>query len=308
MTLPASLPSITVVVPTRNRPDLLTATLAAIRAQDYAGPVTTVVVFDQSEADATLERDGPDRRVEVLVNSRTPGLAGGRNTGIDAADGEFVAFCDDDDVWHPGKLTRQVEALQSAPEAVLCTCGIRILHNGASVDRTLGRSRVTLPDLLRSRLTELHPSTFLLRRDLLLRAVGPVDEQIPGSYAEDYEFLLRIARVHEVVHVPDVLVDVLWSPRSFFASHWRTIADALTWLLERYPEFDGEPRGKARILGQIAFAHAACGDRRAAVRYATRTARVSPREPRTYLALAVACRAVSPDRVLRTLQARGRGI
>jgi len=138
--------------------------------------------------------------------------------------------------------------------------------------------------------------------------VGLVDEQIPGSYAEDYEFLLRVARVYDVVHVPEVYVDVLWHQRSYFASRWETIATALTWLLERYPEFDAEPAGKARILGQIAFAQAARGDRRAAARTAAHTVRLNPREGRAYLALAVASRAVGPDRVLATLHKRGRGI
>lgn len=302
-----STPAVSVVVPTRNRPELLRTTLAAIRAQDYAGAVHVLVVFDQSEPDTSLEDADPHRSVRVLRNVRSQGLAGGRNSGIDVCEDELVAFCDDDDVWHPGKLTAQVAALQQEPGAVLVTCGIRVLYDDRAVDRTLTRTRVGLNDLLRSRLTELHPSTFLLRR-ALLEQVGLVDEDIPGSYAEDYEFLLRIARVHDVVHVPDVLVDVLWHRKSFFSSRWETISTALQWLLERYPEFDAEPAGKARVLGQIAFAQAATGDRRAAARGAVRTARLNPREGRAYLALAVASGAVGPDRVLRELHKRGRGI
>ena len=48
---------------------------------------------------------------------------------------------------------------------------------------------------------------------------------------------------------------------SFFASRWQTINDALTYLLERVPEFRQDPAGLARIEGQIAFAHAALGQR-----------------------------------------------
>lgn len=301
-------PEVSVVVPTRSRPELLRTTLEAIRAQDYPGRVAVVVVFDQSEPDHTLEHDGDQRSVRVVTNARSTGLAGARNTGIEACGGTYVAFCDDDDRWHPGKLTAQVAALRAEPAAVLATCGIRILYDGHAVDRPLTQQRLSLRDLLRSRLSQLHPSTFLLVRDRLAGEVGLVDEQIPGSYAEDYEFLLRVARVHDVVHVPEVYVDVLWHQRSYFASRWETIATALTWLLERYPEFDAEPAGKARILGQIAFAQAARGDRRAAARTAAHTVRLNPREGRAYLALAVASRAVGPDRVLATLHKRGRGI
>lgn len=301
-------PSVSVIVPTRNRPELLQQTLEAVRAQDYVGPVEVVVVFDQSEPDGGLVAGGERRSVRVITNLRTPGLSGARNAGILAATGVLVAFCDDDDVWHPGKLSAQVQALRSEPGAVLVTCGIRIRYDGRTVDRPLMQSRVSLRELLRSRLTELHPSTFLLVREKLMERVGLVDENIPGSYAEDYEFLLRIARVHDVVNLPDVLVDVLWHHKSYFASRWDTIASALTWLLERYPEFDGEPHGKARVLGQIAFADAARGARRHAVHGALRTARLNPREGRAYLALAVASGAVGPDVVLRALHRRGRGL
>ena len=270
------------------------------------------MVFDQSEPDAALEQagehGGAPRTVRVVRNVRSPGLAGARNSGILAADGELVAFCDDDDVWHPGKLQAQARALAAEPGAVLVSCGIRVLYDGKPVDRPLDRERITLAELLRDRLTELHPSTFLLVRSRLVDEVGLVDEEIPGSYAEDYEFLLRVARVAPVVHVPRVLVDVLWHRRSYFASRWDTIATALTWLLERYPEFDTVPHGKARVLGQIAFAHAARGSRAQAARCAVRTARLNPREGRAYLALAVAGGAVAPDRVLRALHKRGRGI
>ena len=53
----------------------------AVLAQRYEGPVEVVVVFDGAAPDLTLIHHGPDRRVRVVVNSRTPGLAGARNTG-----------------------------------------------------------------------------------------------------------------------------------------------------------------------------------------------------------------------------------
>ena len=49
-----------------------------------------------------------------MTNERTPGLAGGRNSGILAGSGELVAFCDDDDEWLPTKVEKQVEALAGA--------------------------------------------------------------------------------------------------------------------------------------------------------------------------------------------------
>ena len=303
-----TLDSVSVVVPTRDRPELLRAALDAILGQDYGGPIEVVVVYDQCEPDRSLETGDPHRRVRVITNARTPGLAGGRNTGILAATGDLVAFCDDDDEWLPGKLAAQAAALAAAPQAEFASCGIRVCYDERTVDRSLAMARVTLAALLRDRLTELHPSTFLMRREAVVNGFGLVDEEIPGSYAEDYEFLLRAARRTPLVNLPTPYVLVRWHKRSYFAQRWETISTALQWLLGRYPEFATVPAGEARVAGQIAFAQAAMGRRRDAMRWARRTIARNPREPRAYLALAVASRAVTPDRVLRTLHKRGRGI
>lgn len=302
-------PAVDVVVPTRDRPELLRETIEAVLASDHPGPVRVLVVFDQAEPDLSLARPGTHRSVEVLANtSRRPGLAGARNTGLLAATAPLVAFCDDDDTWLPDKLGRQVALLAGHPDAVLATCGIEIDYAGTRSVRSLAATSVGFADLLRSRLTELHPSTFLLRRAVVVDEVGLVEEDIPGSYAEDYEFLLRIARRAPVVVVPEVGVRVRWHQKSYFSQRWATIEQALSWLLERYPEFDGEPQGHGRVLGQIAFAVAAQGRRADTGRAVRRTLRANPREPRAYLALAVGSGAVSADTVLRRLHARGKGL
>jgi glycosyltransferase involved in cell wall biosynthesis len=310
----SDLPGVDVIIPTMNRPELLGRAIAGALDQDYGGPVHVLVVYDGTEPDLSLERSAEAspgagaRSVTVLSNQRKPGLAGGRNTGIDAATAELVAFCDDDDRWLPGKLTAQVAALAAAPDAALVSCGIRINYGDHSTDRTLGDRRVTLHDLLADRLTELHPSTFLMRRDVLLGRVGLVEEDLPGSYAEDYELLLRVAKVAPVATTAVIGVEVLWGSQSYFDSRWAMIVQALTWLLDRYPEFATVPVGEARIDGQIAFASAAMGARSQGLRWATRALRRNPAEKRAYLAAAVAVGVVSPDRITRWLHARGRGI
>lgn len=301
-------PPVSVVVATRDRPELLRTTLESIRAQDYPGDLRVVLVYDRAEPETDLADPDPHRGVTVIENTRTPGLAGARNTGILAADGELVAFCDDDDLWRVGKLTAQVRALLAAPGAAFASCGIAIRYDGETLERPLRRRRIELADLLRSRLTELHSSTFVIRRSALLDGIGLVSEDIPGSYGEDYELLLRAARHAPLVNVPEVGVDVFWHRRSYFSQRWATIATALEWLLDRYPEFAGEPAGYARIAGQIAFANAARRHRRAALRWIGQALRAKWREPRAVLALAVASGALPADRVLRVLHKHGRGI
>ena len=83
-------PSVGVVIPTRDRPQLLARAIAGVVAQDYPGPVRIVVVYDRSNPDPQLCRGG-DRPLDVLPNLRRAGLAGSRNTGIVALDTELVA-------------------------------------------------------------------------------------------------------------------------------------------------------------------------------------------------------------------------
>jgi hypothetical protein len=154
---------------------------------------------------------------------------------------------------------------------------------------------------------EIAPSTILVRREAF-QEIGLIDEEIPGSYAEDYEWLLRAARVSPLVAVPAPLARIHWHDSSYFVGQWEMIIDALTYLLDRYPEFRTERVGQSRIFGQLAFASAGCGRRSEAVAWAQRALRLSPVQPRAYLALAVAAGLARADSVLRVARTFGKGI
>ena len=74
------------------------------------------MVHDREEPDPTLAAlSRPGREVVAIVNTRTGGLCGARNTGVLASRGAFVASCDDDDLWYPAKVRLQVERLLVRP-------------------------------------------------------------------------------------------------------------------------------------------------------------------------------------------------
>ena len=218
-----------------------------------------------------------------------------------------MAFCDDDDRWLPGKLARQVAELDRQRANAAIT-GIRVLYGDAVRDRVLAEPRLTHADLIRNRLTEAHPSTFLARRDFVLEHAGLVDETIPGGYGEDYDWLLRVARHGDVAVVREPLVEILWHPGSFFTRRWDTIVDALDYLLAHHPEFADDRRGLARIEGQQAFALAALGRRREGWRKLRDTLRHNPLERRALVTVPVLLGVVSAGRLLHTANRFGRGI
>lgn len=302
-----SLPDVDVVIATHNRPELLRIALDAVLTQTYAGKITCYVVFDQSEPDRSIARSEPTRDVVVVANTeRAPGLAGARNTGILAGCGEYVAFCDDDDEWLPDKVRLQIDALLRTGEPT-AVCGIVIVYADHESVRVPHPSQLTLEELVRNRVMEAHPSTVTVRRDILLSDIGLVDEEIPGSYGEDFDWIIRAAQSGGFAVVEQALVRVRWG-QSLFSNRWQTIIDAIDYMIVKHPVFLENKQAMARLYGRQAFALAALGSRRAALGKAREAFSHNVRERRAYLAAAVALRLVSARRLMDMAHKRGRGI
>ena len=105
----------------------------------------------------------------------------------------------------------------------------------------------------------------------------------------------------------DPLIRVRWVVQSHFRQQWPAWEAALRQIIDRNPEFAGEPRGRARVEGQIAVSIAAQGRRRDALRQIRTTLGWSVREPRAALALAVTA-GVPAERLAALLNQRGHGI
>jgi len=105
------MPLVSVVVPSHNRARLLRRTLRSILAQHLTD--LEVVLVDDGSTDETPQiTNGADPRIVVIRNQEPGGVSAARNRGIAAARGEWIAFCDDDDLWSPDKLSRQLMAAE----------------------------------------------------------------------------------------------------------------------------------------------------------------------------------------------------
>ena len=298
-------PSVGVVLPTRARPQQALAAARAILAQDYPGELRLAVVCDGQAPEFDLETDD---RVGLLANRRTPGLAGARNTGALALTTDLIAFCDDDDVWLPGKLRAQVNAMRARTDAHMASCGILVRYDGRSSPRLIGRDMVSYDDLVRSRMVMVHSSTYLLRREALLDGIGLFDERIPHAQNEDWDLALRAARQSPIAFVDQPLVQVTWGDGSYFARNWQTRVEGLLWILERHPDLTASNVGAARIYAQLAFAYACLGERDQARLWTGRALRRNWHERRIPFVLAVMAGIVSGDSLLHVLHRHGHGI
>jgi glycosyltransferase involved in cell wall biosynthesis len=206
-------PEITVVIPTRNRWDLLsTAALpSALGQQDVE---LEVVVVDDGSTDQTAEqlRACSDGRVRVVRHRRTEGVARARNAGIEAARGDWIAFLDDDDLWAPRKLRLQLDAANAG--------GASFAYGGAAAV-TENRSWLysltpSDPDVLALILLERNVlwggcSNVIVRSDVV-RALGGFDERL--FQLADWDLWIRLSQAGRACAWPDVLVACIEHQRS----------------------------------------------------------------------------------------------
>jgi len=189
-------PRVSVIISTYNRPDYLKETLRSIVSQSFRDLEVLVVSDGPSDRSRAVVEDFRDVRLRYLDVPHHGRPAPARNAGIANAAGELIAFCDDDDLWEPEKLARQVAAL-SRHRAALCFTG---LYNIDADSRVTG-SRKSPPRFYDRwpRLGYLSvpgyyiaPSSVIVPKSVLT-AVGGFDERALLRGREDVELFVRIA-------------------------------------------------------------------------------------------------------------------
>jgi glycosyltransferase involved in cell wall biosynthesis len=305
---PAGWPLVSVLMTTRGRPELVRESIAAVVAQSYPGNIECIVVHDQEPPDESLRLLGTAQHcVRVAANGRTPGEAGARNTGLGLATGDYVATCDDDDVWHPGKLQAQVKRLLDEPDLLVVGSGMRLLLPGNRIHDWPGRKeRISYQLLLRNRVKELNCSTLAMRREAFAKA-GLYDEELPCGYGDDYDWVLRAAKVGGIGLVTPPLADIRKDGTSWYHDAAYKTAEGLEYLLAKHPDIITSRRGHARMLGQIAYARSSVGERGRALRYTVRALSRWPLSPHPYIALVQITTRIHPRYVLRAARLLGRG-
>ena len=126
-----------------------------------------------------------------------------------------------------------------------------MLYADSAVPRVPRAEDMTLKQLVRNRVMEAHPSTVMVRRDALLGPIGLVDEELPGSYGEDFDWIIRSAQAGGFAVVAEPLVKVLWG-QSMFSQRWQTIIDSIDYSLAKHPVFHEDPRALGRLYGRRA--------------------------------------------------------
>jgi len=186
-------PAVSVVVPTRGRPESLQRCVLALREQDYPAASLQIVVVDDGGPEPQLERLPNDPEL-VMLRQHNQGPAAARNLGAREADGEILAFTDDDCRPRRDWLTCLVQAVSPEPTTMAGGCTVNGLAGNvwaqASQDlisflyEAFGSSRSLQPFMTTNNLA--------LQREAFL-TIGGFDSGFPLPAAEDRDLSERWA-------------------------------------------------------------------------------------------------------------------
>lgn len=222
---------ITVVIPTYNRFNYLLNTLSSVKEQTHTN-IEIIVVNDCSTETEYYQYNWEEEGIHIIhldENSKSKfGFAcpGGyqRNFGIEKATGEYIAFCDDDDIWFPKKLELQLLAMKNSGCKMSCTdglCGSGVYDNTKTYSKynkekyfgilknIYKRNNSTLmengfPLIWTADFFKIHNcaicSSVIIKKDV----IDEVGKFVIARQNEDYDYWRRAIQYTNCVYVDDI--------------------------------------------------------------------------------------------------------
>ena len=207
-----ALGSISVVIPAFNAQETIHDAIESVLLQSYA--VAQIIVVDDGSKDdtATLVAQAfPMVQLERVANG---GPSRARNHGIRQATGDWIAFLDADDRWHPEKLATQMSVISDGIQLIAADW-VRGEHF-SSVPCPIPVSHLTYHDVLT--MNQFQTSTVLMARSLADKLEG-FDPSVDG--AEDWDFWLRASAQTSIVKVDWPLVQYRDVNTGYSKDVWR---------------------------------------------------------------------------------------
>lgn len=208
-------PITSIIVTTFNRSAFLKATIDSILAQTYQN--FELIIVDDGSTDNTQEiiRSYSDSRIKYIYSSNWGGPAKPRNIGIEKANGMYIAFCDDDDIWMKDKLEKSIEVLKKGSFKIVFSNYRRIDANAKALahKRWIEISkRIVYPKGIINK-----KSLFLLLNNFITLSTVVLKENIVTNLrfienkkfiaAEDHLLWLEINKFHEIFLIDEKLVN-----------------------------------------------------------------------------------------------------
>jgi glycosyltransferase involved in cell wall biosynthesis len=214
-------PTVSVVIPAYNCTDTISHTIESVLEQTVTD--LEVVVVDDGSTDRTpaIVEEIPDPRVRLHQHEENQGRSAARNTGVTVSEGEFIAYVDSDDRWHPEKLEKQVQCLcQRSDDWIGVYCDSRYEWSNIFVQilsdrihRPTGKEggEELISDVLTSQLAINSGSTLLIRA----QAASEIGEWSESLHRfEDLGYITQLLAVGKLAYIDEELVSVYDSGKS----------------------------------------------------------------------------------------------
>lgn len=200
-------PKISVLMPVFGGEHYVAHAIESVLAQNYSNLELWVVNDGSPDHSADVIRPYlTDVRVNYIEQTNA-GVAAARNTALSHSCGDYIALLDQDDLWHPEKLAKQVALMESNPGLGLVHChAIPINKYGEPLPSDPYYPRLTQPNAFEEIFlgNPIVACCALFRRSAL-NTDDVFDMNARLRFADEYDLWLRIARQHEVGYVADTL-------------------------------------------------------------------------------------------------------
>ena len=203
-------PKFSVVIPTYNQAEFLKIALRSVLDQTFQSLEVIVVNNDSTDHTSEVVRQSQvaDTRVKALDFKDSHVIGAVRNAGIRASQGEYIAFLDSDDTWHPKKLEKVAEVIAHASEVGLIGHDEEMVREGSTAIRSRSGPpadyRGDMHDYLLFKSNFVALSAAVVARSRLIE-VGSFSEDPSINTVEDYDLWLKLSKVCRFEFIPEVL-------------------------------------------------------------------------------------------------------
>jgi teichuronic acid biosynthesis glycosyltransferase TuaG len=182
-------PLVSVIVPTYNRASIIGLTLESILAQSHRN--LELIVVDDGSTDATGEVLAKinDSRLQYMVIPHAGRPSVPRNYGMRLSKGSYIAFCDDDDMWLPKKLEKQLSVLEGREDLLMACTNVTFLPDRA-VMKKVGKDETRSFEYLLFN-SDIVNSSVVMKRSVV-DSIGYLDEDVRLKASEDYDYWCRL--------------------------------------------------------------------------------------------------------------------
>lgn len=203
-------PIVSVVIPTYNHERYIAEALDSVLAQTYKD--YEVIVVDDGSTDNTREVVKSYGDAVRYIYQQNKRMSAARNTGIRAAQGEYIAFLDSDDTWYPQKLEKQMKLFELYPTAGLINGGCVYVDVRGNTIATICRKDLNDRDtlfhaLLLNNVLSGGSSNAVIKKECF-ELVGLFDENLKAT-AEDWDMWWRIFTKYDIRFAEECLVKIL---------------------------------------------------------------------------------------------------